>query len=240
MNPARVAAIALALGAAPSAARAQSTPPPLSPWSGAELPPPPPPIAAPPPIADPPPISDPPTQRFDLSGAPDDRPTRGARVGYEILGGFGGAIAGSLMTVGGACVLVPRQCPESGSDRGEFAILSSVTNMFAIPLGVAIAGNLAGGDGGFGWTFLGSLSGMTVALLPAAFVAASGGSSTRTARYITIGAFLTLLPMAGSIIAYEVSVPSRARPRRFEREARVFPTVDVSAQGATAGATIVF
>lgn len=231
MNAARAVAVALALVAAPSAALAQTAtqPPPLAPWGGVELPPPPPPprpaVMAP---------------RFDLSDAPDERPGRGARIGYEILGGFGGAVAGSLLTVGGGCILAPRQCPDSSSERGEFAILSSVTNLFAIPLGVAIAGNLASGDGGFGWTFLGSVAGMSVALLPSAFIASSGGSSTRTARYGAIGAFLTLLPMAGSIIAYEISVPSRARPLRFEREARVFPTVDVNAQGASAGATIVF
>ncbi len=228
MNSARALTLAVALVAAPSVAFAQ-TPPPMSPWGGSlELPPPPPPDAAPSSAATPPPI-------FDL---PDERPSRGARIGYETLGGFAGALAGGLMTVGGACILAPQQCPESSRDLSEFILLSSATNMFVIPLGVAIAGNLARGEGGFGWTFLGSVAGMSVAILPAAFLASGGGS--RTSRYFTASAVLTLLPMLGSIVAYEISVPSLAHTRRFAREARVIPSFDFHTQGATAGATIIF
>lgn len=228
MNAPRALVVALALSAAPASALGQTVPPLRAPWGG-DLPPPPPPPRAPlPHFFDPPPE------------APDSRPGRGARIGYETLGGFAGAVGGAVVTVAAGCTLAPNECPDSSRELGTFAILAASVNLVAIPLGVTLAGHLSQGDGGFGWAFLGSVGGMSLALPAAVLFASTGSGSSRSARYTGIGAVLTLLPMFGSVLAYELSVPSRARPRRIEREARVTPVFDVRPDGASAGATIVF
>lgn len=206
--------LTLALVAAPAVAAAQRAPL-QAPWEPVRL--------------------EPPPHFFDPPPSPST--SRAGRVGYEILGGFAGALGGGVVSLGMQCALTPTQCPESKSDFEEFLLIASTMNLIAVPLGVTIAGNLSDGDGGYGWAFLGSLAGMTLAV-PTSALLAAGGSGTRTGRNVGIATLVTLLPLAGSIIAYEISTTRREPPRI--REARVIPSVDVRPDGASAGATVVF
>ena len=206
-------ALTLALCASPSVALAQSAPL-QAPWEPAR-----------------------PTPTAYFFDPPAPTQSRAGRVGYEILGGFAGALGGNLLALTMQCELTPSQCPDSRRDVEEFYVVTAAMSLVAVPLGVTIAGNLANGDGGYGWAFLGSFAGMSVAV-PLTVFMLDGASSTRTARYVGIASLLTLLPMAGSIIAYELS-SSAPRAPQLSR-ARVFPAVDVRRDGASAGATLVF
>ncbi len=71
-----------------------------------------------------------------------------------------------------------------------------------VPAGVTIGGNAAGGDGSY-WSALGgSLVGSG---LSAMLTVAAVGSGDEWTGYLSVGSWL-LLPMAGSIIGYELSV----------------------------------
>ncbi len=158
----------------------------------------------------------------------------GARVGYEILGGFAGLIGGSIAVVAAGCTLSPQECPFDRGDSGDYVLFAAAAAVLALPGGVTVAGHLAGGDGGFGWSMLGTTAGLAVGIPSAALVLSVRRSGTAGA--IGAGALLTLLPIAGAILGYELSTTAR----RSRNTARLTPLLDVRLDGAIAGATVVF
>jgi len=134
----------------------------------------------------------------------EDRPLRiTSATGFGILGGaaggFTGALAGGLL------------CEAASSDGGGFgciggALIGGLTGEFiGIWLGSYAGAELVGGNGGLGWTLVGTTSG---ALLAAAVL------SVGQVDLGDIGWWLlaTALPLAGSVIGYELST-SREGPR---------------------------
>ena len=161
-------------------------------------------------------------------------PSASARVGYEILGGFAGLLGGSIAVVAAGCPLSPQECPFDRGDSGDYVLFAAAAAVLALPGGVTVAGHLAGGDGGFGWSMLGTTAGLAVGIPSAALVLSVRRSGTAGA--IGAGALLTLLPIAGAILGYELSTTAR----RSRNTARLTPLLDVRLDGAIAGATVVF
>ncbi len=179
------------------------------------------------------------TAPWELGAAPPQRASQGAssRVGYEILGGFAGLVGGSVAVVAAGCSLSPQECPFDRGDSGTYVLYAAAAAMLALPGGVTVAGHLAGGDGGFGWSLLGTTAGLAVGIPSAALVLSVRRSGTAGA--VGAGLLVTLLPIAGAILGYELSTTSQPSPRT-RSAARVTPLLDLRLDGAIAGATVVF
>ncbi len=160
-----------------------------------------------------------------------------ARVGFEILGSFAGLLGGSVAVVAAGCTLSPQECPFDRGDSGDYVLFAAAAAVLALPGGVTIAGHLAGGDGGFGWSLLGTTAGLAVGIPSAALVLSVRRSGAAGA--IGAGLLVTVLPIAGAILGYELSTTSRPS-RRTRSSARLTPLLDVRLDGAIAGATVVF
>ena len=164
-------------------------------------------------------------------------PGTSARVGFEILGSFAGLLGGSIAVVAAGCTLSPQECPFDRGDSGDYVLFAAAAAVLALPGGVTIAGHLAGGDGGFGWSMLGTTAGLAVGIPSAALVLSVRRSGTAGA--IGAGLLVTVLPIAGAILGYELSTTSRPS-HRARSSARITPLLDVRLDGAIAGATVVF
>lgn len=92
-----------------------------------------------------------------------------------------------------------------GSGSADSCLIGAVAGLYTgllvgVPLGVIWAGSWFGGMGSYGSAFLGTLAGTGVAVLMAAII---GGTET--------AAGLSLLPIAGAVVGYELSSSSNAR-----------------------------
>ncbi|MBL8783919.1 MAG: hypothetical protein JNJ59_03370 [Deltaproteobacteria bacterium] len=137
------------------------------------------------------------------SDVEDGRPGRiGAEVGLGLLGGTAGFFTGGLLGYG-ICGL------GGGGDR-EWgclapALLGAHLGAFAgISMGVYGGGELAGGDGALGWTFLGSTAGLVTA--GTILWAAEVDPGSLTWWLVGVG-----LPLAGGIVGYELTVEGEPR-----------------------------
>lgn len=133
----------------------------------------------------------------------EDRPWRvaGESLGGAI-GGAAGVFSGGLLGYG-TCVLL------DGGGRSfgcllPAAVVAYVGGTAGLSLGVWGAGELAGGNGGFGWTMLGALSGATVA---ATTLLLSDIEQGDPAWWI----ILVGLPLTGAILGYELSTERDAK-----------------------------
>ena len=118
-------------------------------------------------------------------------PVMAIAVGWAV--GVIGLVVG--MNVGG--------CFDDSGTTGS-CIIGAVTGLYTgllvgIPLGVIWAGSWYGGMGSYGSAFLGTLAGTGVAVLLAALIQDTGTA-----------AGLSLLPIAGAVVGYELSSSSNA------------------------------
>lgn len=223
---------------APPADTADSLPPPpeTSPWAVAVPEPPPSDVLAPEPLPPPPPpgvttqaaSSAPPSPpgpawpsastSTSAASTSDDRLAlqegRGrmpGALGLEILGGV----------LGYAIGLAPLYAALSGDDGGSLPALV-VTVPFGIALGIWLPGMLSGGNGGFGWTFLGQALG-GIASVPIVF--STLFDTDETGAWVALAAVLTF-PIIGGVLGYELSNDVSTRgsvpaPRRSPYAMRV-------------------
>lgn len=133
----------------------------------------------------------------------EDRPLRiTSATGFGILGGAAGALAG--VVAGGLLC-------EAADGGGEWGCLSGalyggLTGEFlGIWLGTYAGAELVGGNGGIGWTLVGTTSG---ALLAVGVMGVAQVDLGDTAWWL----LATVLPLAGSVIGYELST-TREGPR---------------------------
>ncbi len=139
-------------------------------------------------------VSTTPANAFDPA---EDRPWR---IAGESLGGVVGGAAG-VFSVGllsyGSCALV------DGGGRGFGCLVPAVLGAYVggaagVSLGVWGAGELAGANGGFGWTLLGTLSGTTVAVTTLLLSDIEQGDPAWWLLFVG-------LPLTGAIVGYELS-----------------------------------
>ena len=139
-------------------------------------------------------------------GAPlEDRPTMGSRAGRisaELALGAAGMLGGGLagFAIGSAT------CNASASDSDWFPCLGpmvvggGIGAMAGTPLAIWLGGTALDGNGGLGWTLLGSSAGF---LAWGAIAAAAEGD---------MGAWLGLaLPLAGGVLGFELTSDPSAR-----------------------------
>ncbi len=133
----------------------------------------------------------------------DTPPSEGRRVGRVfaeaglglvgmLVGGFGGALVGMMPCAGGSSA--DGECIDS-LVAGVLIGLGLGT-----PAGIALAGRALDGNGGFGWTLLGTSIGFLVA-----------GGLVSSVDDSDSGAALALVPVLGGILAYELSSDTSAR-----------------------------
>ena|GEM_PF-2785650 len=134
----------------------------------------------------------------------EDRAVRiTSETGFGILGGTAGAFGGAF-TTGLMCVAF--ESSDSGFGCFGAAIIGGLAGeFFGIWLGSWAGGQLAGGNGGLGWTLLGTASG---ALVTGVIIAAAEIDVGDLGWWI----FTSVLPLAGSIVGYELST-TREGPR---------------------------
>ncbi len=186
--------------------------------------------------------------------APVSGPTQRSRSGPGVSAGrVGGEVIGYLagMTASGAAALLvafagaAASC--TGTASGDFcalagiglgAVVGGISSLVLAPLGVRIAGDLGGGDGGLGWTVLGYLAGtLGGALIAGGFAATNDDVLTATG-----GMLFFVGQAAGTILGYEVSSDDNHAPANppspVTTALRIAPTVAVAAdgQGAVLGA----
>lgn len=179
----------------------------------------------------PPPPED--TFEYDHPDAPVRAPrSAGADVGRiagevlgGVIGGFGAIPIGLLIALVGI---------EEGCDDfcalGTLALGTFAAAGLTIPAGVYLAGNAAGGAGGFGWTFLAGAFGAGLGI---------GGAAIADDGLTDAAVGLTAVAMiAGSMLGYELSSepsttrrPRRRRRRRAALRTSVVPTVGATADG---------
>jgi len=136
-----------------------------------------------------------------------------------VAGALGGAFAGGLLGLA-----VAR--PDGGWEAlGVVALGATAGYVVGLPLGVTLAGNAQGGNGGYGWALLGAAGG-TLALGGIAAAVDEGGGLS--------GVLGIAGGVAGSVLAYELSNDAHRRPRAAV-SARVLPTVGADATGLRLG-----
>lgn len=133
----------------------------------------------------------------------DGRPGRiGAEVGLGLLGGTAGFFSGGLLGYG--------LCGLGGGGGREWgclapALLGAHLGAFVgISMGVYGGGELAGGDGGLGWTFLGSTAG----LVSAGTILWAAEVEPGSVAWWLLGVGL---PLVGGIVGYELTVEGEPR-----------------------------
>lgn len=133
------------------------------------------------------------------------RAERPERIAVELGGGVVGGAAGAFtlgLVSAGVCALVGE------GDRSFGCLVPAVAGGYVggalgVPLGVWGAGNLMEGDGGLGWTTLGSLSGTAVAATTLIVSDIEQGSPLWWTLIIA-------LPVTGAIVGYELSSSEQA------------------------------
>ncbi len=177
----------------------------------------------------------------ELNARPEPEPpgrTSAGRVALEFLGGFA---LGPTLAVGlAALTMLP---------RGEMEIVTLLPlGMIPVggsPLGVWAVGRSLGGHGRYGLTMLGSGIGATVGSLIVFGTLSSrnrgercdGGPSWCTTGTVAAWAAYLVLPVIGSVIAYEASDRGPRRPREVFA-AQWAPIVQPLPGGALLGVTL--
>ena len=129
-----------------------------------------------------------------------EKPSRLARIGVEIAGGYAGMFLGGLTGYGLGCAM-DDLCLVG-------PIFGTIVGVgFGTPLGVWSAGKIMGGDGGFWATMLGTLAGWGLAALILSEVQSSGRSRDGTGEGAggEVLALLSALPVAGGVFAFEIT-----------------------------------
>jgi hypothetical protein len=130
----------------------------------------------------------------------DPQVSRGARIALEALGGAAAGLGGSLLGFAAGCAYGR----STGDDLWGIgcivygALGAIVVDAAVIAPGVYLVGRGLGGQGGLGWTYLGEVSGGAVSILLVALLSDTTDSGA-------LGAVISLLPLAGAVVGYELS-----------------------------------
>jgi hypothetical protein len=124
-----------------------------------------------------------------------------------LLEGVAGLGLGALFVLGGALagfgVAAAVDPGDSSALATSVGALGTLGGVFGVPLGATLVGNARGGNGGFGWSLLGTLAGASVGSLVAVGLR-SGESSTAGTDALSAVVFM-LLTAAGGTVGYELS-----------------------------------
>ena len=152
----------------------------------------------------------------------------GGGVGAGVVLGVGGLYIGFLAGAVAATDSRGRTSAERFLAAGAYG--GAVGAALGVPIGVYLVGNNFNGNGGFGWTVLGSLAGGAVTF---GLVAIADQAEISAAVPLVAG---IVLPVAGAVLGYELSsdADSRGPPRR-PAQPTVMPTVTTVAHGAALG-----
>jgi hypothetical protein len=162
-------------------------------------------------------------------------PSPGTRWLLEGLGGLGVGIGFAL---GGA--LIGYGASSSSRDPWTGAALSGgIALILGIPFGVTIVGHARGGNGGYGWSLLGSFAGL-LALSAVTWGIASECSGDCAGGAVAASALTLLLPTAGAVIAYELSNDQNSLPEPSGARVRLAPVLQFGQGGALAGVGATF
>jgi hypothetical protein len=145
-------------------------------------------------------------------------PSPATRYTLEALGGLGVGTAlglgGALLGLGLAAASAPR-----GRDFSIAGAVGTVTFgmlgfFFGLPWGVRLVGNARGGNGGYGWSLLGSLLGGMGASLLAFPIAGAAGGGTSTGTEFALGVLTIASMTTGAVLGYELSNDQHALSRQ--------------------------
>jgi hypothetical protein len=148
------------------------------------------------------------------SAAPEPRPVTAGRVVVEGVGAATGAVAALTLGLGFFAMMQPSCdsdyeqdfCGIDAAIGGGVVALGSA--LLLMPAGTYIAGNAMGGQGGYGWTLLGSTIGIAAGVLGSTPLFKMEEHDTGA----LLGAFvLTGSILAGNVLGYELSSASAAR-----------------------------
>lgn len=155
------------------------------------------------------------------------------RIPAELLGAvmgvlvpaIGGLIIGGVATAGCDGAYCDLEAGAIGILVGGFAAI------FTIPGGITLGGDLAGGNGGYGWALLGNLIGAGVGT---AAIAGAAAQDEQTFIGPTV-IFAIMSYLAGGVLGYELS--SRPDTSRVHVNPNVAPVLGptVDAQGLSIG-----
>jgi len=159
---------------------------------------------------------------------PRGRQDRTERVLIEV---GGGALAGLLLGAGGlyiGFIGAVASDPLGGTDMLVNGLYGGIIGAgIGIPIGVYLIGNNFRGNGGLGWTVLGSFGGVAAAV---GLALAASNDSIPVGIPVLAG---LLLPLAGAALGYELSSHEVAPPARSHL--RILPYGTATADGGRFG-----
>ena len=167
----------------------------------------------------------------------------GSRYALEALAGLGtGIVPAALVGIIGTVVWSAGRSSSSDDFPVRVFATAEVIAILGQPLGVTLVGNARGGNGGYGWSLLGTLGGDLVGNLVGALIMDAGcnhgGSNCGVA--IVGGALLaTGISLTGSVLGYELSNDQqRLTAPRTATRMHVSPAVVPTHGGLTLGASL--
>lgn len=175
-----------------------------------------------------------PTSESTETPAVDAQPETNGSVAWEAAGGVVGWLVGLLPAVPFfVCWLEnDRHAASECKSAAPFAWLSAPLVPFTITFGIWTAGELSGGDGGWGWTLLGQALG-GLATIPIGALALfcnglDGYTDDCAGAYALVAAAIVAVPVIGGVVAYNRSdVEVEVEPLE-QLSAALAPTPDMS------------
>lgn len=162
-------------------------------------------------------------------------PSPGTRWVFEGLAGVGMSIAFAL---GGG--LIGYGIGSSSRDPWVgMVLLGGAAATFGLPLGVLLVGHARGGNGGYGWSLLGTLAGNLLANLIILGVA-SDCSGDCAGSVVAASALGLLLPAAGAVVGYELSNDQNSLSAPPGARVRLAPTLQLGQGGGLVGVGATF
>ncbi len=175
-----------------------------------------------------------------LLGHDTERPSRAGRWLVQGLAGLGAGLGGAM--VGGLVGIAVGASPSGdcsgagpcggGMNLGPLVAGVGIGWFGGVPLGVTLAGNARGGNGGYGWSLLGTLGGTMAAGLLGYAINPEPTDSGSAVGYLGL-----LGGVVGAVVGYELSnTADSPRPRPVRSAAvRLTPNASASPQGAVVG-----
>jgi hypothetical protein len=143
-----------------------------------------------------------------------------SETGFGVLTTAGGGFVGVLGGVG-VCLALGHQTQYLGC-LADMLVGGAAGLALGLPLGIWLGGNIAGGDGGIGYTYLGALAGGVGTVLVLALEQSP----------VAILGFA--LPILGGLLGYELSMSPEA-PSLALGGARLQPLLSISPRGGFVG-----
>lgn len=167
-------------------------------------------------------------------------------TGGALVGAGVGAIFGVALLAGGSGSIHPQALVVLPAFFQAMAGIGATVGAYVfMPAGVWLGGKLVGGQGKFGWTYLGAAAGIGSAFGLGFLVGALSNDAFAGQMTGLVG--MALLPVTGSFLGYELSHGAASRGRastapriRPNISLRSSPTDDGGIDGATAGVAVQF